>query len=391
MRMSLWPVAVALSLSACRAAPPAATSVRVANTAELREALRQVAPGTTVLLAPGEYEGGLPVAGLVGEPGRPIVLAAADPARRPWFVGGANGLQLSACAYVELRGLGFRGQTGNGLNVDDGGRRDFSAHHLTFTDLQIQDVGPDGNRDGLKLSGLRDFEVRGCTIERWGRGGSAIDMVGCHDGLIEGCTLRHEPGLTNNSGIQAKGGSRRVTIRGCRFEHAGSRAVNLGGSTGLEFFRPPLAPGGEHAEAAELTVEQCTFIGSQAPVAFVGVDGAIVRHCTIYRPARWVLRILQETREPGFVPCRGGIFEDNLIVFGAALATAVNLGPGTAPESFRFARNAWYNADAPARSRPELPTREEGGTYGTAPKFANEPAGDLRQTPDSPLRGRGAG
>ena len=38
------------------------------------------------------------------------------------------------------------------------------------------------------------------------------------------------------------------------------------------------------------------------PVAFVGVDGATVRHNTIYRPRRWGLRILQENRAAGLRP-----------------------------------------------------------------------------------------
>mgnify|MGYP006193671343 CR=1 FL=1 len=39
-------------------------------------------------------------------------------------------------------------------------------------------------------------------------------------------------------------------------------------------------------------------------VAFVGVDGATFRHNTIYRPTKWVLRILQESQEPRFVRTR---------------------------------------------------------------------------------------
>ena len=103
--------------------------------------------------------------------------------------------------------------------------------------MVVRDIGPTGNRDGIKLSGVDDFRVEGCTVERWGSGGSGIDMVGCHRGEIVGCTFRHGD-TTGDSGVQAKGGSRDVVIRRCRFEHAGQRAVNLGGSTGLAFFRP---------------------------------------------------------------------------------------------------------------------------------------------------------
>ena len=127
------------------------------------------------------------------------------------------------------------------------------------------------------------------------------------------------------------------------------------------------------------------------PVAFVGVDGATVRHNTIYRPRRWGLRILQETRQPGFVPCRNGRFTDNLIAFRSdEMAVPVNVGPGTAPETFTLARNAWYCLDAPERSRPRLPIAEADGVYGVDPRFRDAEGGDLRLRPDGPASRAGA-
>ena len=53
-------------------------------------------------------------------------------------------------------------------------------------------------------------------------------------------------------------------------------------------------------------------------IAFVGCDGALVQHNTIYRPTRWPLRILQENTDPRFVPSRKGVFRNNLVAFRAA-------------------------------------------------------------------------
>jgi len=50
----------------------------------------------------------------------------------------------------------------------------------------------------------------------------------------------------------------------------------------------------------------------------VGVDGSTVRRNTIYLPGRWAVRILQENRDPRFVPCRRGAFEANLISSSAS-------------------------------------------------------------------------
>lgn len=365
-----------------------ADTVTVRDAEGLRQAVAQAKPGTRIEIAPGTYPGGFYFANLQGKPGQPIVLAAADPKNPPVIRGTTEGMHLTDAAYLELHNLTFTGATGNGLNIDDGGSYETPTHHLRLRGLKITDVGPSGNHDGIKLSGVNDFRIEGCTLERIA--GQGIDMVGCHRGVIENNTIR---GFADEaSGVQAKGGTRDITIRRCRFENAGGRAINIGGSTGLEFFRPPLRPGEAHHEAKDIRVEGNTFIGSGAPLAFVGVDGAVARFNTIYLPKRWALRILQETRAPGFVPSRKGVFTDNLIVFRSDqwAEGGVNIGPGTAPQTFTFARNFWYCQDNPGRSRPTLPAREVGGIYGKDPQLRDPAKGDLRPKPGSPAAGKGA-
>jgi len=362
------------------------TIVTVKDSQELQDAVAQVKPGTKILMAPGNYPGGLYFRDMKGEPGKPIVIAALDPEHPPVIQGGSNCIHLANIAHVELHNLILSDARANGINIDDGGSYETPSHHIVLRGLMVRDVGPEGNRDGIKLSGLDDLRVENCTVERWGSGGSGIDMVGCHRGVIEGCTFRHGD-RTGSNAVQTKGGSSEITMRGCRFEHAGSRAVNVGGSTGLRFFRPE--PQGY--EAKDITVEGCTFIGSQAPVAFVGVDGAVFRFNTIYRPVRWVLRILQETRKPEFVPSRNGHFIDNIVAFRSdEVAATVNIGPDTGPETFKFARNFWYCLDDPARSSPDLPTSESDGIYGVDPQFRNAEEGDLKLKADSPARKMGS-
>ena len=124
----------------------------------------------------------------------------------------------------------------------------------------------------------------------------------------------------------------------------------------------------------------------------MGVDGAVVRFNTMIHPSRWALRILQETRSPGFVPSRNGVFAENLIVFRSSNwgEGGVNIGPGTAPETFQFARNWWYCIDDSGKSRPKLPTDEADGTYGVLPLFRDPEAGDFRLLPKSGLPAAGA-
>lgn len=372
-----------LALLGASSGPSGQAVVNVSDAAGLRKALSGARPGSTIRIAPGVYPGGLSSGRLRGERDRPIVITGADPRRPPVIQGGEVGLHLSDPSFVELRHLVVAGARGNGINIDDGGSFETPATGIVLSHLAIRDIGPGGNRDGLKMSGVDRFRIEDCTIERWGAGGgSAIDMVGCHDGEIRYCRFRHRDGIPSN-GVQIKGGSSGVAIRQCRFEHAGGRSINLGGSTDLELIRPRSA----RYEARDLVVEDCRFIGSDAPIAFVGVDGATVRHNTFYRPGRFGFRILQETRAPGFVPCRGGVISDNLIVFRSReIREMVNVGDATAPETFTLRHNAWFCQDSPARSRPATAIPEAEGTYGQDPNFADPERGDLSRPADGPLR-----
>jgi hypothetical protein len=379
-------------LSADEPSPAAATSlgqassatarpssvIDVATTAEFRAAYSTATAGTTISVRPGTYDGGHYRRGMAGTAQAPIVIEGADPARPPVFVGGRDGLQLSDASYVTIRNLVIERAQQNGINIDDAETADTPSHHIVISRVVIRDI-PSGNKDGIKLSGVTDFVVEDSTLERWGDSGSAIDMVGCHRGVIRNSTFRHTPGMPVGNGVQTKGGSARITIAGNRFEHAAGRAVQIGGDTGLRFFRPQ-PPG--HTEAAEITVERNVFVGGETPVAFVSSDGGVFRFNTVYLPGKFLLRILQENRGPGFVPSRNGGFTDNLVYYTGN--RVVNIGDATAPGSFTFARNWWYRADAPHQSRPELPSVEAGGVYGTDPEFVAAPQDfrtrvDLRQ------------
>jgi hypothetical protein len=292
--------------------------------------------------------------------------------------GGSQGLYLASPCHIVLRDLVIRGAEHNGLNIDDGGVQNPPALGISLINLTVTDIGPRGNRDGIKLSGVADFRIENCRVETWGDAGSAIDMVGCLAGSIFDCTFRAARSDLA-TGVQCKGGTRSVTISHCRFENAGGRAVNIGGSTGLAFFRPK--PQG--FEAKEIFVEDCVFIGSVAPIAFVGVDGARVQNNLFYRPRRWVVRILQETQLPEFVPCRNGVFAENVVVFRSdEVATTVNVGEKTAPETFKFANNVWYCLDRPQATGQliRLPTPETGGRFGIDPRLRAPQQGDFQIT-----------
>jgi hypothetical protein len=358
--------------------------VRVADSDQLRAALRDLKPGTTVLLAPGTYEGGHHLAGVAGTEKAPVEIRGADPANPPLLTGGGgSAFQLSDCSWFRLAHLRVKGFPANGINIDDGGALDRPARDVTVESVVVEDTGPRGNHDGLKMSGVAGFLVKDCRFEGWG--GSAIDMVGCRDGVVDGCRFEGKEGFSGDNAVQVKGGTRDVLVHRNWFRDAGQRAINLGGSTGLAYFRPAV---GEF-EATAIEVAGNRFHGSVAPVAFVSSVGGRVHHNTIHLPRKWVLRILQEQTDPRFKACREGVFEENLVVLDGAVSTAVNVGPNTAPDTFRFRRNAWWSGDG--RPAPALPVREEDGVSGVDPKLEDPGGPAMKVTSKDPrLKGIGA-
>lgn len=338
--------------------PLAAAELTVSSPAELRAALVRLRDGDTLRIAPGEYPGGHHVAGRAK-----LTITALDPGDPPLFVGGANAWHVSRCPELTVTHLRTRGQSNNGINLDDGGERDRPVTGITLAHLEVREVGPRGNHDGIKGSGLVNLTIRDCLIEGWG--GQGIDLVGCHRSLISDCRFVGREGFSATAGVQLKGGCSEIVVERCAFRHAGDRPLNLGGSTGLDYFRPP----GVKREAAGLIVRDNVIEGGQCAAAFVGVDGVDFTGNTILFPERWIFRVLQETREPGFAPCRHVRVTGNRIVFRRGqIRSDVNVGEGTAPQTFAFEANRWFAADRPEASKPQLPVTEKAGVYGQDPR-----------------------
>lgn len=350
------------SLVAC-AAPAAPEGVQslhvVRDDAQLRAALQDLAPGALVVIGPGVYSGRHELRGVKGTAAAPIVICG-DPRDPPVFEGGGSeAWHLSGCEHLVLRDLIVRGFPGNGINVDDGGARDAPSRGIRITRVTIEATGPDGNHDALKLSGVDEFLVEDCTFRGWG--GSAVDLVGCHDGEIRGCVFEGLPGFSQHSGVQLKGGTARVAVRDSRFLAAGARAVNAGGHTGGDFFRPPDA----RTEAQDLTIEACAFAGGEAPIAAVGVDGLQIRGNWIHLPEKWVLRLLLENREPRLAPTARVIFTGNTIVFDARVRDFINVGPGVGPDALLLRDNRWIELgpDGEPVPAPRRPVEEPAAAY----------------------------
>lgn len=360
--------------------------------ATIAHAASMATAGTAIVVHAGSYAADTNLSDFGGSEGAPIWIGGAEGEARPTIVGGSNGFHLSRVRHLVIHDLDIAGGDGNGINCDDGGdyANDQATHHLVFRHLHIHDIGTGGNNDCLKLSGVDDFWVIESEFARCGGGmaGSGIDMVGCHDGVVAHSSFVEMSG----NGVQTKGGSADITITANHFADAGERAVNMGGSTGFEFFRPPLSTSGQNAEAQRVKVLANVIERGTAGLGFVGCVDCLAANNTIIDPERWPFRILQETTSSGgytFSPASNGRVINNVIYFNASdvAGAHVNVGADTAPDTFTFATNLWFAHDDPSASTPNLPVAEQGGIAGSDPMFVS--AGDYHLAPDSPALAAG--
>lgn len=349
----------------------------------LSDAESSLVPGDTVIILNQLFNDGTQfLVNVSGTSSDPIVIMA-QTTHGPVFQGGTEGIHLVNCNYLEIIGLVFDGQTGNGFNADDGGDYATPSTFLTFRDCIFRNIAQSGNHDLLKLSGVDNFLVTNCLFQNGNDGGAGIDMVGCHQSIIEDCVFDN-CGVT---GIQAKGGSEFILIRRNTFQNISQRAINAGGSTGLQFFRPPLPPNFMDAfEAANIDIYANVFIGNWAPIAYVTAENVRVRNNTFYAPENWVMRILQETTNPGFISCQNNEFSNNIVYLPSDL-TEVNIGPGTLPETFTMTNNLWYNASSNSWS-PNLPVTDPNQIIDD-PDFVDAGNGNFEIQLGSPAIGMG--
>ncbi len=332
----------------------------------LTEAADDAVPGDTIYILNGVYNGGLLIDNLRGEPGRRITITGPqNESSNVIFDGGTNAIHLVNPSYLNIMFLRFRGQTGNGINIDDGGDYSSPAHHIMIDNCFWLEMGANGNNDELKLSGLNDFVISNCSFFNGAAGGSMIDMVGCHRGIIENCYFING----GSNAVQAKGGCSDIIIRQSRFVNGGSRGINIGGSTGAQFFRP-LDAG---FESARILVHSNIFLGGQAPFSFTGtIDSKVINNTIVY-PEKWVFRILQENTDEGIAVCGNNEVTNNIFYVTSSLSDYedINIGGGTLPETFTFKNNLWYNKDETSWE-PRLPAVETGGIYLSDPLFMND-------------------
>ncbi|ROL57284.1 T9SS C-terminal target domain-containing protein [Bacteroidetes/Chlorobi group bacterium Naka2016] len=347
----------------------------------LLSAVQEVQPGDTILIRSGVYTTSEFINNLQGTSDKWITITA-SPGEEVILRGQSEAIHLTDPAYLEISNLIFEEQTANGVNIDDGGSYDTPARHIKILNCQWRNMNATGNNDMLKLSGVDNFYISNCTFINGSAGGSGIDMVGCHNGIIEKCKFENQ----GSNSIQTKGGSQNIVIQKNTFINGGLRTLNIGGSTGLQYFRPIDAI----FEASQIYVYSNIFIGSQAPIAFVGAVDCEVVNNTIFLPTKWAIRILQENTLDRFQKCGRNKFVNNIVyVNNNASNPTINIGPNTEPETFSFSNNLWYNKDNSNWNGPNLPVSESNGLVNIDPMISQENEKMLLIDKNSPAKRRG--
>lgn len=348
----------------------------VTNIGELKQVFNNLSQGTVVKIISGTYSKGVSFRNVHGTFDAPIIIEGSDPDNPPIFEGRGEGLKVSNSSYIKFKNLVFKGFSSNGINIDDGGKIDQLSHHIILENITVTNTGPKGNNDALKMSGVDHFVVRNSYFEGWG--GAAIDMVGCHNGVIENSTFIGKEGFRTAVGVQMKGGSRSILLQNNYFDNAGTRIVQIGGSTGLQFFRPA----DTSYEAKDIRVAGNTFVGGEAQLSWVTAQNSLVSNNLFFLPQKWLGRILQETKSPRFFPSQTGIFERNLVVTDKRVRSFINVGRRTLPESFVFQENVWSASEDTVGDT--LPTEENHGIYNVGFRVVKDEQGRIGVKDDYP-------
>ena len=353
--------------------------------ATIKKAVTKATAGTAIRVHSGTYSGDISIVNLAGTATAPIWIGGAPGEAAPVIHGGSAGLYLSKLKYFVLHDLAIQYTTSHGINIDDGGEvsNPNATRGIIFRNLNIHDTGG----HCLKMAGINDFRILDSKFERCTV--VNIDGVGAHDGVLADSTISQ-----GSYGVQFKGGSYNVEVRNNRFSNLTTRAMNLGGSTGLTYFRPALNSTIVNFEARDIRLVGNVIENSVAPAVFAGCLNCVVANNTLINPKNFVFRILQETVSNAvykFAPSSGGRIFNNIIYFNRpSIGMFVNVGTNTAPTTFRFNNNFWYAYNNPAQSVPTgLPVPEYNGLYGKNPNFLNTGIGSYGILSTSPAARRG--
>ncbi len=353
-------------------------TIVVHNSDELNVALGEdgdwganILPGTTILIAPGEYlrtRGYWYILDTNGTEEAPITIAGLDPNDPPVFSGDHSGWSVQRSSHLVIKNLLIRDnprQNGMRVHADwwtsGGAHLDelSTTHHIVLENLTFLNIGtPWGDPDALKISNLDYFTIRNCYFEGWAE--QAIDIIASQYGVIEdnqfiGADIGGDYWGENT--LVTKSGTRHILIQRNLFQNAGADGPILGGYAAVYTYRgvigSTLADGSTlDYEGSDIELVGNRFYTNRNMVfALRAAHGTSIHHNTFVSDNRRMIEILRSTgelTEAGILGSSDGTISNNLFVFeGTYTRYLINQGQYYPdiwfPETFTFDNNAWYN------------------------------------------------
>ena len=398
----------------------------------IMKGMGEIKPGTAVRIMPGEYNEQIARNDLYGTEEHPIWIGGAPGMEWPNIVVDNVFMNISGGSYVIFHDMevthtppyragrhGFNISSGSGqtyttpgdpatINLDAFYNPE-ETHHFVFRSLYVHHIGD----SPIKTAGVNTYWLFDCEVaygQQGLRGSGSIDNVGSHHATVAFNYVHHAIG----HGMVFKGGCSDVDVYCNLLVDYGVRGVQMGQSTGKEFFRPPLhlLPANERYEAKNIRTYSNIFIGGgyeingrfegSSAIAFASSINCYAVNNTIINPTGQLFRILnneQQDESPSYpnaprltdngAACCG-VVANNIFYYGKLRNEAVNVGPSTKPETFIVRNNLFYNTEEPNRKPDFGQVKEENSVFGSDPLFEDSSTWNFKLKANSPAIEAGA-
>ena len=226
--------------------------------ATIARAIKLAAPGTAIRIMPGIYTENLYTSNLRGNADNPIWIGGVPGMERPQM----RRIRIVGGSYIILHDMVLTGRE-QPVNLDDGGKRSNPQAAYNYVLRSIYAYNNDSVT--FKFAGVNYVWIIDCEIGQIpGKGNvAAIDFVGCDNAVV---AYNYIHSIDSGYAIQLKGSSYHGDIHNNFFVNAGKRGVQMGGSTGADYYRPPLTD--STYEARYIRTYSNIFINGEMPFLF---------------------------------------------------------------------------------------------------------------------------
>jgi len=378
-----WCSAAPLLLGALALLPAAAhgTQHLVEPGKDWSTLVSKVRPGDEILLMPGTHSS-VTLRGLRGTAEQPITIRGIDPDDPPRLRGPKPALTLINAEHVVLEHFVIvdcaatavviarepdqpqpeteseTNQPGSDAPVRSS--RPDKRGPVVLRHFQVRRIGPDDAARAVVISNTSKVTLEQWSFESWS--GQAVHVFHSSDIAIERCTFTGDDEFGPDLAIQVYGGSRDVMISQCRFTDAGrTTAVMLGGRTALREFDRIWPKSPSHApvaEASQCDVVDSVFVNQPCPIVLAHADRCEVRFCTIVRPKRFVVAMLNTHGADGrFMAVNRPTLDSNLITWrGGELTGVLLVDQANRHTELVLRSNLWWSDEPAERRRTMIPT-----------------------------------